>query len=141
MVVSSSPQDVVLPIAHHLGADIVIASQLDVDDNGRYTGQLRFFAYGDHKVRAMQELSVSHGLDLKRSWAYSDSITDLPMLEAVGHPVTVNPDDDLQAVALTRGWNIESFTEPGTLEPVPSTRKPTAFVPSAELLIACRQTY
>lgn len=132
VVVSSSPEDIVFPIASYVGADVVIASRPVVDDNGRYTGALSYFAYGSNKVRAMQELSVSRCVTLEKSWAYSDSITDLPMLEAVGHPVVVNPDDELRAKASEGGWHIESFTSPGEVRPTASGRSTVAFAPSPD---------
>src|SRR5258708_21283346 len=58
------------------------------------------------------------GIDLAGSWAYSDSITDLPMLEAVGRPVAVNPDKDLRRVARERGWPVLRFHLPADLRPV-----------------------
>ncbi len=58
----------------------------------------------------MAELAERFDLDLEASWAYSDSVTDLPMLEAVGHPVAVNPDKTLRRVAEERGWEVRDFT-------------------------------
>ena len=74
-----------------LGADHVIATRMVVED-GRYTGEIEYYAYGETKAEAIRELAETEGYDLSRSYAYSDSVTDLPMLEAVGHPYAVNPD-------------------------------------------------
>ena len=73
---------------------------------------MEFYAYGPFKAEAMQELAESEGLDLAESSAYSDSYTDLPMLEAVGHPVAVNPDRVLAKVAREREWEVMQFTKP-----------------------------
>jgi len=111
-VVSSSPEEVVRPLARHLGASGVVATRAEVDEEGRYTGELAFYCYGEGKAEAIRELAARAGIDLEGSYAYSDSITDLPMLEAVGHPVAVNPDRDLRKEAETRGWDIRDFRRP-----------------------------
>ena len=98
-LVSASPEVIVEPLAEHLGVDGAIASRPVVDDDGRYTGEMEFYAYGPFKAEAIEELARQEGLDLEESSAYSDSYTDLPMLEAVGHPVVVNPDRVLAKVA------------------------------------------
>jgi HAD superfamily hydrolase (TIGR01490 family) len=111
-IVSSSPEEVVRPLARHFGVSGVIATRAEVGDDNRYTGILEFYAYGSQKAEAMAELADRVGLDLRGSYAYSDSITDLPMLEAVGHPVAVNPDKDLRRVALERDWETRDFRSP-----------------------------
>jgi HAD superfamily hydrolase (TIGR01490 family) len=111
-LVSASPEEIVQPLAHHLGVDGSIASRAVVDDEGRYTGEMEFYAYGPFKAEAMRELALAEGLDLEGSSAYSDSYTDLPMLEAVGHPVAVNPDRVLAKVAREREWEVMQFTKP-----------------------------
>jgi phosphoserine phosphatase len=83
-----------------------------VDEDGRYAGEMAFYAYGPFKAEAMTELAEKEGIDLLQSWAYSDSYTDLPMLEAVGHPVAVNPDRVLAKAAHERDWEIMQFTKP-----------------------------
>lgn len=108
-IVSASPEEVVAPLAGFLGADGYIASRSKVDENGIYLGEMEFYAYGPYKVQAMKELAEVEGIDLARSYAYSDSYTDLPMLEAVGHPVAVNPDRVLARVAKERGWETADF--------------------------------
>lgn len=124
VIISSSPVEVVEPLADFLGVDETIATRGEIDADGKYTGQLEFYAYGPHKAEAMRELAVREGLDLAGSYAYSDSITDLPMLELVGHPVAVNPDRELARVAREREWEIRLFQRPVRLRdrvPVPST--------------------
>ena len=84
----------------------------EVDEEGRYTGRMAFYAYGESKATAMRELAERTGIDLGASSAYSDSATDLPMLEAVGRPVAVNPDRALAKIARERGWEVRNFTKP-----------------------------
>ena len=98
-LVSASPEEIVLPLADLLGVDGAICSRGEVDEQGCYTGRMAFYAYGESKATAMRELAERTGLDLSASSAYSDSGTDLPMLEAVGRPVAVNPDRALAKVA------------------------------------------
>ncbi len=97
-----------------LEADDVIATQLEIVD-GRYTGTIEYYAYAEEKARAIRSLAEERGYDLEACFAYSDSITDLPMLEAVGHPHAVNPDKELRRVAAERSWPILVFTRPVAL--------------------------
>jgi HAD superfamily hydrolase (TIGR01490 family) len=110
-IVSSSPEEVVRPLAERLGADGVIATRAESVD-GRYTGRLEFYCYGEQKADAIRELAEREGIDLSITYAYSDSATDLPMLEAVGLPVAVNPDRDLRKIAEQRDWQIRHFRNP-----------------------------
>jgi len=114
-LVSASPEDIVLPLAQHLGVDGAIASRVVVDEDGRYAGEMEFYSYGPFKAEAMRELADKEGIDLAESSAYSDSYTDLPMLEAVGRPVAVNPDRVLGKVAKEREWEVMQFTKPISL--------------------------
>jgi phosphoserine phosphatase len=111
-LVSASPEEIVLPLADLLGVDGAICSRGEVDEQGRYTGRMAFYAQGDSKATAMRELAERTGIDLGASSAYSDSATDLPMLEAVGRPVAVNPDRALAKVARERDWEIRNFIKP-----------------------------
>lgn len=111
-LVSTSGVEVVEPIAAALGVPHVIATRTAIDAHGRYAGALDFFAYGPAKAAAMRAEAAAHGLELAESYAYSDSVTDLPMLESVGTPVAVNPDRRLRAVAAARGWQIRDFARP-----------------------------
>ena len=111
VVVSASGAEVAEPIGELLGADRVIATRMVVED-GRYTGEIEFYAYGEHKAEALRALAAEQGYDLEDSYAYSDSVTDLPMLEAVGHPYVVNPDRALRKEAIARGWPVLVFTRP-----------------------------
>jgi phosphoserine phosphatase len=114
VIVSTSGTEVVEPIGAMLGADIVVASRLEEVD-GKYTGNIDYYAYAEEKARAVLELAEQRGYDLDGSYAYSDSVTDVPMLEAVGHPHAVNPDKELRKVATTQGWPVLVFTKPVAL--------------------------
>lgn len=115
-IVSAAPQEIVEPLARYVGADEAIGTQAVVSA-GRYTGQLLSYAYGPKKAEAIRMIAARDGLDLAESWAYSDSATDLPMLEAVGHPVAVNPDRALRRIAQMRNWPVERFSELTVLTP------------------------
>lgn len=126
-IVSASPEEIVAPLAEYLGADGAIASRAVVDLDGRYTGEMDFYAYGPFKAEAMQTVAAAEGIDLAASYAYSDSYTDVPMLEAVGHPVAVNPDRVLARLARDRGWETRQFSRPVRLrDRVPVPNLPTA---------------
>jgi hypothetical protein len=86
-----------------------------VVEDGRYSGAVEFYAGGPHKVRAVRELAEARGYPLEDCYAYSDSITDAPLLEAVGHPTAVNPDKALRREAVQRGWPILTFADPVAL--------------------------
>ena len=111
VIVSASGTEVVEPIGRLLGADHVVASRLEVVD-GKYTGEIDYYAFAEEKARAIVELAAERGYDLDASYAYSDSVTDIPMLEVVGHPHAVNPDRDLRKAAAERGWPVLVFTKP-----------------------------
>jgi HAD superfamily hydrolase (TIGR01490 family) len=115
VIVSSSGAEIVEPIGALLGADRVVATRMVVED-GRYTGEIEFYAYGPHKAEAMVELAEQAGYDLAQCFAYSDSATDAPMLEAVGQPYAVNPDKALREIAVERGWPVLVFATPVGLQ-------------------------
>jgi HAD superfamily hydrolase (TIGR01490 family) len=122
-LVSASPSEIVEPLAGYLGVDGAVASRAVVDADNRYTGAMAFYCYGPYKAEAMRDLAVAEHLDLAASYAYSDSYTDLPMLEVVGHPVAVNPDRVLGRLARERDWPVVQFVHPVRLRdrmPVPS---------------------
>ena len=114
IIVSASGAELVGPIARLLGAEHWIASQMQVED-GRYTGEITFYAYGQAKADAIAALAEQRGYDLTRSYAYSDSITDSPMLSAVGHGFVVNPDRTLRQAAVMNGWGVLYFRKPVAL--------------------------
>ena len=147
-LVSASPEEIVEPLAEHLGVDGCIATRAVVDDEGRYAGEMEFYAYGPFKAEAMRALAEAEDLDLAESSAYSDSYTDLPMLEAVGHPVAVNPDRVLAKVAREREWEVMQFTKPVRLRdrvsvpslPVTATAAGVTAAATAGALVAWRLT-
>lgn len=121
IVVSASGEEVVAPIARMLGADHCAATRMTVAD-GKFTGDLDFYCYGDGKAEVMRELADANGYDLARCFAYSDSSTDLPMLESVGHPTAVNPDRALRRIAAEKGWPMLTFSNPVPLRArIPAT--------------------
>lgn len=122
VVVSASGEEIVAPIARALGATHAMATRMVVED-GRYTGEVAFYCYGQGKVDAIKELAAREGYPLEHCYAYSDSITDLPMLESVGHPTVVNPDRALRKESVARGWPMLTFSRPVSLRdriPAPS---------------------
>jgi HAD superfamily hydrolase (TIGR01490 family) len=122
VVVSASGEEIVAPIARALGATHAMATRMVVED-GKYTGEVAFYCYGESKAQAIRELAAREGYPLEHCYAYSDSITDLPMLEAVGHPTAVNPDRTLRKEATARGWPALTFSKPVSLRdriPAPS---------------------
>ncbi|HZE39484.1 MAG TPA: HAD-IB family hydrolase [Stackebrandtia sp.] len=114
VLVSASGEEMVRPIGRLLGIDNVIATRMVIED-GRYSGEIAFYAAGPGKAEAMGRFAAEHGYDLKDCYAYSDSVSDVPMLEAVGHPTAVNADRGLRKLALERGWPILSFKHPVSL--------------------------
>jgi HAD superfamily hydrolase (TIGR01490 family) len=114
VIVSTSGADMVEPIGEMLGVDRVVATRM-VTRDGKYTGEIEFYAYGQNKAVAVRQVAAEMGHDLADCWAYSDSVTDLPMLEAVGHPTAVNPDRGLRKVAGERGWPVLTFSRPVAL--------------------------
>jgi HAD superfamily hydrolase (TIGR01490 family) len=114
VVVSASGEEIVAPIARALGATHAMATRMVVE-GGKYTGEVAFYCYGEGKVQAIRELAAREGYPLEHCYAYSDSITDLPMLEVVGHPSVVNPDRNLRKEANERGWPLLAFSRPVSL--------------------------
>lgn len=123
-IISASPEEIVHPLADYLGVDDAIASRARLDTDGRYTGEVDFYSYGPFKAEAMRSVAARNGLDLDASFAYSDSITDLPMLEAVGHPTVVNPDRELARIAVEREWEVRRFEHPVPLRSRVSLPRP-----------------
>ncbi|MEU3190104.1 HAD family hydrolase [Streptomyces sp. NPDC006992] len=125
VIVSSSGAEVVEPIGRMIGADRVVATRMVVAE-GRFTGEIEYYAYGPTKAEAIRELAESEGYDLARCYAYSDSVTDLPMLEAVGSPHAVNPDRALRKEALARDWPVLAFSRPVRLrQRIPALSMPS----------------
>ncbi|MBN8868447.1 MAG: HAD-IB family hydrolase [Solirubrobacterales bacterium] len=112
-IVSAAGSDMVESLAQVLGMDGGIGTRYVVEE-GAYTGALDGpFVYGRGKVIAIEEIAEQVDLDLEGSWAYSDSASDLPMLELVGNAVAVNPDAPLLEVARREGWKVMRFERLG----------------------------
>ncbi len=106
VIVSGGLDFTVRPLARYLGVEHIIANVLEIED-GYATGQLRKpFVAGATKAQVMRDFSAQHGIDLAKSWAYSDSYSDFPMLTVVGHPTAVNPDLRLRTVARSYDWPV-----------------------------------
>lgn len=114
-LVSAAPAEIVGPLADLLGVDGWIASSVKVNAEGRYEGAMDYFADGLGKAEAVASLAEREGIDLSASYAYSDAIRDLPLLELVGNPVAVNPDSVLSRTASTRGWEVRRFSAPSRI--------------------------
>ncbi|WP_063125519.1 HAD family hydrolase [Nocardia fusca] len=143
VIVSASGEEVVAPIAEALGATHTAATRMEVVD-GKYTGAVDFYCYGEGKVTAIEKLAAAEGYDLARCYAYSDSITDLPMLTAVGHPTAVNPDRGLRREATNRGWPVLGFSNPVSLWSrfqAPSKTVTTGLAVAVSALVAGAVTY
>jgi len=91
------------PVAAGIGIDHVLATELEVDGD-TFTGKPRALCFGHHKVKLAEQWAASHGIDLAKSYFYSDSFNDRPMLERVGHAIAINPDARLSRLAKQRGW-------------------------------------
>ncbi|NKQ59105.1 HAD-IB family hydrolase [Amycolatopsis sp. K13G38] len=122
IVLSAAGEEVVKPIATMVGATRSVATRMEIVD-GRYSGQVEFYCYGEHKAVAAKQLAAEYGYDLAQCYAYTDSSTDVPMLEVVGNAFAVNPDRALRRIANEREWTILSFDNPVSLRsriPAPS---------------------
>ena len=113
-IVSAAGNGVVESLAAVLGMEGGIGTRYEIDGEGAFTGRFDGpFVYGPGKVEAMETFAAEHNIDLARSYAYSDSLSDLPMLRAVGHPVAVNPDPALAEIAREEGWQTMRFERLG----------------------------
>lgn len=130
-VVSASPEEFVTPIAKMVGIDNVIATKIRTDGLGRYVPELERYVMGPGKADAMVEVAERDGIDLGGSYAYTDSFTDMPMLEAVGNPVAVNPEKELREAALENEWPILEFQRPVSLEPKVQAPPKRVWIPVA----------
>ena len=117
VIVSASGEELVAPIARMLGVDHYAGTRMNRDADGRYGGEIEFYCQGPGKAEAIRGFAERYGYDLEASYAYSDSSTDLPMLDMVGHPTVINPDRALRREALERGWPILTFSNPTPLLP------------------------
>jgi HAD superfamily hydrolase (TIGR01490 family) len=111
VLVSASGEEMVRPIGELLGITDVIATRMGVVD-GRYNGEVEFYAAGPSKVEAVNAMARERGYDLSECYAYSDSSSDIPLLECVGHPTAVNPDRSLRRLATENAWPVLEFRYP-----------------------------
>ncbi|MFQ6170833.1 HAD-IB family hydrolase [Oryzobacter sp. R7] len=118
VLATTTPFHLIKPLADRLGFDHVIATRYNLTEDGRFDGSLAGrFVWSRGKLAAVREWAAEHDVDLGDSFAYSDSIYDLPLLTAVGHPSAVNPDPRLAVYAVARGWPIVHFdVSPGVLK-------------------------
>ena len=115
-IVSGASKFVVKPLAARLGIKHILYTRLETE-NGRFTGRVvEPICFEEGKIYWLQQLVDDQQIDLARSWFYTDSVTDLPLLELVGHPVVVNPDPRLYRTAVRRRWPVRFFTPPDALE-------------------------
>ena len=113
-IVSAAGDELVQLLARILYMDGGIGTSYEIGEDGLFTGELGgAFLYGEGKVEAMRKFADQHDIDLGVSYAYSDSVSDLPMLRAVGIPVVVNPDDELTRIADAEGWRVMRFERLG----------------------------
>jgi HAD superfamily hydrolase (TIGR01490 family) len=109
-IVSATLREIVEAIADDLGFDGALGTVCEVVD-GRYSGRAVRALHAANKADRVRELAAERGFELAACTAYSDSHTDLPFLESVGHPVAVNPDRRLRRIAAARGWPVLEFRE------------------------------
>lgn len=122
IIISASAKILVEPIAQELGVDTVVATEMAIE-NGKLTGEITRYLKGEAKAEAVRQFAADHNFDLDASFAYSDSATDIPMLELVGNPVAVNPDRALKKHALANGWQARTFKNPEPLIQMPNARE------------------
>jgi HAD superfamily hydrolase (TIGR01490 family) len=134
-IVSAASHGVVELLARVLDMEGGIGSLYEVDEHGRYTGEIvGGLNYGALKIGPMRRFAAEHDIDLGASWAYSDAISDLPMLELVGNPIAVNPDAELLAVARERGWQVMRFERLGRRIAIAASLATTAAVGGSALV-------
>jgi HAD superfamily hydrolase (TIGR01490 family) len=109
-IVTGATTYVARPLARELGIEHVVCTELEVDASGRFTGRaIEPLCYGEGKLTLARRAAEREGFALADAAFYSDSITDLPLLEAVGRPIVVNPDARLSRVAKRRRWLVEHW--------------------------------
>jgi putative phosphoserine phosphatase / 1-acylglycerol-3-phosphate O-acyltransferase len=120
VLATTTPEDLVAPLAEAVGFDDLIATRYRANDDGTYDGTFDGdFVWGQGKLRAVQAWSAEHAVELEDSWAYTDSYYDLPLLSAVGNPIVVNPDPRLQVAALLRRWPVIHLDVPTGVPKLP----------------------
>jgi HAD superfamily hydrolase (TIGR01490 family) len=139
-IVSAAGDGIVALLAEVLDMEGGIGTRYEVDSEGRYTGLLDGgLTYGEGKVAPMRRFADEHDIDLESSYAYSDSVSDLPMLELVGNVVAVNPDAELTRIARERGWRVMRFEKLGRRLAVGATVLLAAAVGGSGTWLAARR--
>jgi putative phosphoserine phosphatase/1-acylglycerol-3-phosphate O-acyltransferase len=111
-IVSGATAFVVRPIADRLGIEHILYTRLEVE-NGLFTGRVvEPICFEEGKIYWLQQFIEEQGIDLAKSFFYTDSITDLPLMDLVGHPVATNPDPLLYRTAVKRRWPVRFFDPP-----------------------------
>jgi len=110
VIVTGATRYAAEPLARELGIEHVVCTELEVDDGGYFTGRMAPpMCYGAGKIERTQRLAERLGFTLGEAAFYSDSITDLPLLEHVAEPIVVNPDTRLRRIAVRRGWPVRTW--------------------------------
>ena len=141
-IVSATLQEIVDELARELGFDGALGTVCEVGPDGKFTGHSVRSLHADAKADCVRAVAEREGYDLSASTAYSDSHTDLPFLQTVGHPVAVNPDRELRRIAAERGWPVLEFNErayPHARRRVPPAVLALPFVAGAALYAARRR--
>ena len=139
-IVSAASNPLVGLLATVLGFEGGIGTRYGIAADGTLTGEIEGpFIYGEGKVEAMRGFADEHDIELEESWAYSDSVSDLPMLRAVGNPVAVNPDPELAEVAKREGWRIMRFEKLGRRLTIAGATIVAAAVGGSGTLLAARR--
>lgn len=109
-IVTGATRYAARPLARELNIPHMLCSELDVDSEGRFTGGfIEPLCYGPGKIELVRRMEAKHGFRLEEATFYSDSITDLPLLEIVRDPIVINPDSRLKRIAKKRGWRVEAW--------------------------------
>ena len=120
VLATTTPHDLIRPFADVIGFDAVVATRYRVGADGAYDGTIDGpFVWSLGKLGAVRSWAKDHGIDLRASWFYSDSVYDTPLLAAVGHPVVVNPDPRMSVVARLRRWPVVHLDIPPGIPKLP----------------------
>lgn len=135
VILSASGETMVKHIAKMLNVEHFYATRMGIE-NGTYTGEIEFYCQGEGKRQAMEEFATHNTINLADSFAYSDSITDLPMLMAVGKPTAINPDRALKREATLNNWPTLTFKDTMNIGEKSAGNTAKAIVGTASLLAA-----
>jgi putative phosphoserine phosphatase/1-acylglycerol-3-phosphate O-acyltransferase len=117
-IVSGATAFVVRPIADRLGIEHILYTRLEVE-KGLFTGRvIEPICFGEGKIYWLQQFIEEQEIDLAKSFFYTDSVTDLPLMDLVGHPVATNPDPLLYRTAVKRRWPVRFFDPPSAVRSV-----------------------